>query len=206
MGPDSAKTAKRRITIITGTPGVGKHTVAKTLAQMTNDRHVIIDVNDSARKAGLYEHGKDVINVDTERLARAIKQDVKNPASYIAVGHMAPYVIKPSKDVVFVAVLRRNPYELLKVYKERGYPHAKSCENAGAEVLGVIAHDVFASSYARTGQFDTTNGGAGQAAKSILDAVCGKKMPWKPTDWLHDKDASRMLEDFFPDWPQYHRK
>lgn len=206
MSRDSTKTARRRIIIITGTPGVGKHTAAKTLAKMANDKHVIIDVNKSARKAGLYQHGRDIINVDTEKLAHAIKQDVKNPAGYIVVGHLAPYVIKPSKDVVFAAVLRRNPYELLKVYKERGYSHAKSRENAGAEVLGVIAHDVFASSYAKTGQFDTTNSSADQVAKSMLDAICGKKMPWSPIDWLHDKDSSRMLEDFFPDWPQHRSK
>ena len=206
MSRGSTNTVRRRIIIITGTPGVGKHTVAKTLAQMTHDKYIVIDVNESARKAGLYEHNQDVINVDTEKLVHTIKQDIKNPASYIVVGHLAPYAIRPSKDVVFTAVLRRNPYELLKVYKERKYSHAKSCENAGAEVLGVIAHDVFCSSYAKTGQFDTTNSNANQIAKSIRDAMWGKKIPWKPIDWLHDEGAPRMLEDFFPDWPQFSNK
>ncbi len=210
------------IIIITGTPGVGKHTVAKEIMKMTADWH-IIDVNESARKAGLYEynidahtndvhyttskHNKNTIDIDTDKLSNIIKQEIKASKNYIVVGHLAPYVIQATKEVIFVAILRRDPYDLLKVYKDRGYTDLKSRENAGSEALGVIAYDTFAASYNRIGQFNTTKRDPKKVARGILDVIhdirhnnkssdynsqhpISKKNiePWKPIDWMRDDD------------------
>lgn len=223
--------AKKHIIIITGTPGVGKHTVANEITKMTDDWH-IIDVNKSARRAGLYEYDIDehtddatyttkqhrnVIDIDTDKLADAIKQEITAPRNYIVVGHLAPYVVQATKEVIFAAILRRDPYDLLKVYQNRGYTDVKSRENAGSEALGVITHDTFAASYAKTGQFDTTKKDPKKIAKMILDAACEtchnphdttdkNTESWKPIDWMQDDDNGtptpktlRMLDDFFKD-------
>lgn len=241
---ETTKQKRSHIMIITGTPGVGKHTVAKAITQMTNDWQHIIDINESAYRAGLLDEYTDCnnnnnkqnndkhnksIEVDTDKLAHIIKQNIKVPKNYIIVGHLAPYVIQATDNVIFAAVLRRNPYDLIKVYKKRGYTHSKSRENAGAEILGIITHDTFLASYKRTGQFDTTEKNPRKVARMILDAMYAtyhdnynnspksivdkNSAPWRSIDWLRDNDSKdntssvskqtqRMLEDFFPNLPQ----
>jgi len=48
---------------------------------------------------------------------------------------LAPYVLD-LQQVKIMIVLRRNPYDLITVYKDRNYTDEKSIENAGSEVLG----------------------------------------------------------------------
>ena len=56
------------------------------------------------------------------------------------VGHLAPYVLEKNKVKIMI-VLRRSPYDLIPVYKERKYTDEKSRDNVGSEVLGIITHD-----------------------------------------------------------------
>ena len=44
-----------------------------------------------------------------------------------------------------VIVLRKNPYDLVEIYKERKYQDSKIKENVGSEILGVIANDALKS-------------------------------------------------------------
>ena len=86
----------------------------------------------------MFEKNDDTNDVDTEKLKQILKQKISLKS--IIVGHLAPYVLEKNQ-VKNVIVLRRNPYDLLNVYKERGYSDEKSRENAGSEILGVTAFD-----------------------------------------------------------------
>ena len=198
----------RRIVMITGTPGVGKHTVTKHLAQMA-PTWKIIDVNESARRAGLlndYSHTKGIA-IDTDDLYHIMKHDIlAEPGDYVVIGHLAPYVT-PQNDVILAVILRRNPYDLAKTYRERGYSESKSLDNTGAEVLGTIAYDTFAASYASTRQYDTTGQNPKDTAHRIFCAMrraCGithdtdQTDASEPVDWLCDicnKDGATLVND-----------
>ena len=229
----------RRIILITGTPGVGKHTVAGALqsrmAQAGDAGWQIVDINEVARTEGLldaagsYDPASDTTDVDAGALSGATRGALAAPGRYIVVGHLAPYVI-PADDVVLAAVLRRNPYELIRVYEERGYSERKAKENAGAEMLGTISFDTYAARYGATGQYDTTGREAQETARVILadaERVCrggggnkggnsrapqatppdspdagGAREPGERIGWLADKTAyEKMLKDIMPDWP-----
>ena len=115
--------------VITGSPGVGKHTISKKIAKRLG--YAIIDTNRVAADAGLA--GPDGV-VDTDMLG-----SMMGPTDEaVIVGHLAPYALDAGQTGT-VIILRRNPYELVRVYQSRGYPEEKIRDNAGSEILGVIA-------------------------------------------------------------------
>lgn len=229
----------RRILLITGTPGVGKHTVARAAqSQMAQEGKgdedwQTVDINETARMAGLldaegsYDPASDTTDVDTGALSDVVRDALAAPGRYIVVGHLAPYVV-PADDVVLAAILRRNPYELIEVYEERGYSARKARENAGAEMLGIISFDTYAARYGATGQYDATGRGPQETARVILadmGRVCrdgsgsgsgrapqatspgagdagNARGPGERIGWLADEASyERMLRDIMPGWP-----
>ena len=118
--------------VITGTPGVGKHTITDMIAKRLG--LAVVDVNAVAISSGLFQDGE----VDVSTLGEIIKDSLAEPS--IIIGHLAPYLLYP-EQAKQVIVLRRNPYELLDTYKKRGYPDRKKMDNAASEILGVIFHD-----------------------------------------------------------------
>ena len=119
--------------MITGSPGVGKHTIAIILAEQL--RLDIVDVNDIAIKNSLV-NSEGIVNVD--ELCIKLKKNINN--NNIIVGHLAPYALQ-TNQISAAIVLRKSPYSLENIYTERGYTYTKSLENLGAEILGVIVHD-----------------------------------------------------------------
>lgn len=237
--------------IITGTPGVGKHTIGKLLAAET--RWPIMDLNELACKAGLSDarsrggkkagmaaghhipaagggnadgappakHPADPAGaVDVDELACTTGLQLGEMGRCIVIGHLAPYVV-PAERAVLAAILRRSPQDLVQVYKERGYSPEKARQNAGAEILGVVAHDAFSAFPKKAVQFDTTRKKPGDTAKRILDAADMQDRrargalssrdaggaatpPNAPSaaagdtvDWLGDAARDGMLETFF---------
>jgi len=59
------------VLVLTGNPGVGKHTVSKKLAKILG--YEIIDVNKEAVKVGMSEQN-DSIDVDVEKTQRILKE------------------------------------------------------------------------------------------------------------------------------------
>lgn len=79
--------------VITGNPGVGKHTVSKKLSQKLG--FPIIDLNQIAIQNKIYQKHDHALDVDTKKLAKIIKKFLKKDT--IVVGHLAPYVIEKSQ-------------------------------------------------------------------------------------------------------------
>ncbi|MDE1867466.1 MAG: AAA family ATPase, partial [Thaumarchaeota archaeon] len=106
--------------IITGNPGTGKHTVAKILAK--NLKLELVDINKIAISEGAAEKNGQVFDVDVRKLKKILNNNM--PSNALLVGHLAPYIISKNK-VEIAVVLRRNPYNLERVYKKRKYNKKK---------------------------------------------------------------------------------
>jgi len=102
--------------VITGNPGVGKHTIARKLGAELG--FAIIDLNQIAITKGIFEKKGSTLDVDVNKLSRVVKKMIKR--NTIVVGHLAPYVV-PRRQVKFALVLRKSPYKLISVYKKRKY-------------------------------------------------------------------------------------
>lgn len=180
--------------VITGNPGVGKHTIAKKISQKMN--FSIIDTNILAKDSGIIEKQEDTNDVDTQKLANIIKQIELDEK--IVVGHLAPYVLEKNQVKIMI-ILRRNPYHLETVYKERNYSENKIKENIGSEILGVITHDTMEKFEEKAFQVDVSEKNIEQVVEKVLQVI-SKKGNNDQVDWLNLVTKNNDLEKFFAHW------
>jgi adenylate kinase len=156
--------------VITGNPGVGKHTSAKIIAEKIDAE--IIDINNVAIDNNAIGKNTDLgFEVDVKRLVRLLEKLLKIKGNLVIVGHLAPYVLKTS-GISLVAVLRRSPYELEKTLKKRGYSIDKVRENVASEILGTSLYDSLKTFGKRkVAEFDTTGKTPDETADEILAAL-----------------------------------
>lgn len=134
---------------ITGSPGTGKKTIGKVLAEMTGLEFLSINEFAITNKFGTFK-GKE-FEVDLLRTKRSI-----NTRGKIVCGHLLPYVV-PSASLDYVAVLRCSPRVLRKRYIARNYFGSKINENLEAEFIGVVAAEaLFVYGRRKLAEFDTT--------------------------------------------------
>ena len=188
--------------VITGSPGVGKHTIANEI-ERTWKISELIDINKIAIDAGLVEQSQDVIEVDVNRLKKHLEPIVSDiPRLHwmgrtgLIVGHLAPYVLDV-KHAHPCIVLRRNPYKLLDVYKKRGYAEKKIKDNLGSEILGIITNDAINTfGEEKTFQVDTTDHTPKELAVRIHDIYYGEDNG-DNIDWLPLIQEKNDFKTFF---------
>jgi adenylate kinase len=185
--------------VITGNPGVGKHTTAKIIAEKINAD--IIDINDVAIDNNATGKKTDLgLDVDVKRLVRLLEKQLKAERDLVIVGHLAPYVLKPV-GISLVAVLRRSPYELEKTLKKRGYSVDKVRENVAGEILGTSLYDSLQTFGKRkVAEFDTTGKTPKETTDEILAALQKKsksKSKLIGTDWLNLVSEKGDMRRFF---------
>ena len=177
--------------VITGNPGVGKHTITKKISEILN--FPIVDINIVAKDLELYEKNENTNDVDTQKLAKILgerKLDEK-----IVVGHLAPYVLEKNQ-VKIIIILRRNPYDLELVYKERNYSEIKIKENIGSEILGIITHDTIEKFEEKAFQIDVSEKNIQEVVRKVLEII-SKKEGNEEVDWLNLVTKNNDLEKFF---------
>jgi adenylate kinase len=185
--------------VITGNPGVGKHTTAKIIAEKINAD--IIDINDVAIDNNATGKKTDLgLDVDVKRLVRLLEKQLKAERDLVIVGHLAPYVLKPV-GISLVAVLRRSPYELEKTLKKRGYSVDKVRENVASEILGTSLYDSLQTFGKRkVAELDTTGKTPKETTDEILAALQKKsksKSKLIGIDWLNLVSEKGDMRRFF---------
>jgi len=185
--------------VITGNPGVGKHTIAKIIAEKINAD--IIDINDVAIDNNATGKKTDLgLDVDVKILVRLLEKQLKAERDLVIVGHLAPYVLKPV-GISLVAVLRRSPYELEKTLKKRGYSVDKVRENVASEILGTSLYDSLQTFGKRkVAEFDTTGKTPKETTDEILAALQKKsksKSKLIGIDWLNLVSEKGDMRRFF---------
>lgn len=178
---------------ITGNPGVGKHTISKEI--LKHVKYSILDINQIAKDSDLIEPNDGTNDVDVEKLGKIINQKIFD--SNLIVGHLAPYVIEPEK-IEKIIVLRRNPYELLDVYKDRGYSEEKAKENAGSEILGIVYFDTITKFRGKVYQIDVSGKSIKEVSDIVLSIIKGNHFS-EEVDWLNMIVEKNDLRKFFAD-------
>ena len=179
--------------VITGNPGVGKHTITEEIAEKLE--LPILDINSIAKDAGLFEKNKDTYDVDIGKLEKILEQKISEKK--VIVGHLAPYVLDKNK-VKIVIVLRRDPYDLISVYKERRYTDEKSKENLGSEVLGIIAHDTISKFQEKAFQINTSGKSIREVVEKVMTLISSNEGN-EEVDWLDLITKKNDLKKFFND-------
>ena len=167
---------------ITGSPGTGKKTVGRVLAEMTGREFLSMNEYAINHKFGTFKDKE--FELDLRRTKRSIDTRGK-----IVCGHLLPYVF-PRSSLDFVAILRCSPTVLRKRYVVRSYPESKITENLEAEFIGVVASEAL-SVYGRRrlAEFDTTRTkNPSTVAKRILEAMRNSRLRrFGQIDWMRSR-------------------
>jgi adenylate kinase len=179
--------------VITGNPGVGKHTITEEIADKM--KLSVLDINSIAKDSGLFEKNGDTNDIDIEELEKILKQKISE--KNIIVGHLAPYVLTKNQVKIMI-VLRRSPYDLISVYKKREYSDNKIKENAGSEILGIIAHDAINRFQENVFQINVTEKTIPQVVEKVVRVISGNE-DIEEVDWLELVRKNNDLGKFFVD-------
>jgi len=188
-----------RVIAITGTPGVGKSTVAKALASRLGGLY--ISVGDLVTKEKLIvetDEKRDTVVADIRKLRNRMRTLVKKTdGDLILDGHYV-YDVIPKTIETFVFVLRRDPTRLETILRQRGYDENKVSENLGAEALDVcLIGTLRRFGYGRVDEIDVTYMSTEAVVDEILEVLRGEKeMKVGRVDWLGKLEEEGILEPF----------
>lgn len=182
--------------VITGNPGVGKHTTAFELKKILD--MVLIDINDLAVQHHAFLQTPN-LEIDSRKIAAIIESKLGESQRTVIVGHLAPYVLK-KEWIDLTIVLRRSPYAILSTLESRNYSVEKIRENVASEILGVILYDsVQCFGKEKIAELDTTQTTSTEICEKIISLIkgnMGRKIG--VVDWLslvnERGDVGRFLE------------
>ncbi len=179
--------------VITGNPGVGKHTITQLIADKM--KLSIIDINKIAKDSELFEKNGDTNDVDVELLEKILGSKISENS--IIVGHLAPYVLRKNQVKIMI-VLRRSPYDLIPVYEDRKYDDDKIRDNVGSEILGIITNDAMDKFQEKTFQINVSGKTVVEVFEKIMSVIMNKKGN-EAVDWLELVRKNNDLGKFFAD-------
>jgi adenylate kinase len=188
-----------RVIIITGTPGVGKTTVATELAKSLSSN--VLDVSELVQKENLVSMSDDrreTLIADMKKLRTRVRGILaKTKDSIVIEGHYA-YDVVPKSANIMTFVLRRDPDDLEQKLRKRGYDDRKISENIAAEVLDVcLIGAIRRLGKDRLHEIDVTHSDVGTVVNEILEVLNGKREPASgKIDWIAKLEAEGKLENF----------
>jgi len=190
----------KRVILVTGTPCVGKTSVARLLTSRLDAFYV------NLTELALHENlvsGKDEergsIIVDENRTRRKIREIVEDcdKSEIIVDGHYAVSVV-PKELTTHVFVLRRDPVELRKLMEQRGFSERKLWENLASEILDVClceALNVYENG--KVCELDVSCKSVEEIVDEVLDILNGsKECRVGVVDWLGKLESEDLLEEF----------
>ena len=192
----------KRVILISGTPSVGKTTLARKLAEQLTAKY--INLTELAKNEHL------IFSEDKERETNIIDEAkircklkaliIKTNGDIIIDGHYAA-AVTPKNLVTNVFVLRRNPIELRKVMQERGYSQKKQNENLAAEILDVcLVEALQKQDTSKICEIDITAKSIENTLGEILAVLKGEKKCYTGiVDWLGVLEREGKLDDYLKD-------
>jgi adenylate kinase len=196
-----AKSSKgvKRVVLITGTPCVGKTSVARLLSSRLNA--ILVNLTELALHENLISgvNGElDSIIVDEVRLRRKISVVIeKSDRDVVVDGHYAVHVV-PKRFVSHVFVLRRDPVELRGFMEKAGFSGRKLWENLAAEILDVCLFDAI-KVYGKdvVCELNVTGKSQEEVVKEILGAINERvKCRVGVVDWLGKLEIEGLLDEY----------
>jgi adenylate kinase len=190
----------KQVILITGTPRVGKTSVAQALAnrlqaQNVNLTELAISENLVLRKDK--RRGSTIVSLRRmkNRISQIIRDCAKN--SIIIDGHYAPNVV-PKKLVTHVFILRRNPVELRRLMEESGFSGPKLWENLASEILDVCLVDALnAHGLNNVCEIDVSGRTTEETMNNILAVVEGRSACHVGiVDWIGTLEKQGLLDQY----------
>jgi adenylate kinase len=177
----------KRVILITGTPCVGKTTLANKLAEQLKAQY--INLTDLAKKENLVvgeDKERHTTIIDETKMRRKLRVIIQKAETDVIVdGHYAA-AVTPKALVTNVFVLRRSPVELREFMRKRGYTESKQEENLSAEILDVcLVEALRKQDKVNVCELDVTGKPLENTLGEVLAVLEGKKKCYTGcVDWL----------------------
>lgn len=190
----------KRVILVTGTPCVGKTTVAHLLTSKLNAFYV--NLTELAIKEKLIlgkDEERNSIIINEESMAQKILEIVKKckKSDIIIDGHYAVHVVH-EKIGTKVFVLRRNPIELKKILEQEGFIGGKLWENLASEILDVCLYEAL-SFYTKEKicEIDVSGKKVEKVVNEILEILNKSRRCYVGVvDWLGKLESEGLLAKF----------
>ncbi|MGC9012140.1 adenylate kinase family protein [Thermogladius sp.] len=170
--------------VVAGTPGVGKSTVSRLLAERIGGTYV--DLSELVVREGLYDYYDPETNsyvINEERVSARVRELCESGRGVVISTHY-PEVLD-SEVVDVVVVLRLDPRELIARLRSRGWSVKKVAENVMAEVLSVVLSNAVARfGTGKVVEVDVTGKTPEEVVDELLHKVRGGTTPGGYIDWL----------------------
>jgi adenylate kinase len=174
--------------LITGTPGVGKTTQCRKLAQWLSVPCVTVGELLVKTPFVRYLPELDTYEIIDLGGARALVYEAAKPNSIVDT-----HVVELSPDPEVVVVLRKAPDRLYEELKERGWPLRKILDNVWAEMLDVV----YTQALERWGdvvQIDVTWRTPEETFELLKLCIGEKKCKSDEVDWLGYAEEKGFLD------------
>ena len=190
----------KRIILVTGTPAVGKTTIASLLASKLDATH--IDLTELVKREKLIsgvDEKRETLIADIDQISKRLQKIIRASKRDIIVdGHYGVDVI-PANDINLVLVLRRSPDELKKEMEKRGFREKKLRENLAVEILDICLWEAVSTcGQGKVCEIDVTGREIEEVVEEAILVLKGKKKCRVGiVDWLAKLDRENRLPDFF---------
>ncbi len=186
------------IILVTGTPGVGKTTVAKKLAEVLKINYLHVSSFVIERKLYTeYDPIRQSFVIDEDKVIEELNKYIQGKD--LVIETIYPSLISKADKVV---VLRKNPLLLYDELKMRGWNDIKIAENVMSEALDVILSEALETfSEEKICQIDVTSKTVDKVVNAILSWKCENNPNWladpKIQDLIFflDKIINRVAEE-----------
>jgi len=184
---------------ISGTPGTGKTSIARTLSQVLNIPY--LDLSSYVVNNKLYTYYDEERNsyvIDEDKVRASVINMYREKGPMIISSHYIEIIPRDIFEIVFI--LRRNPLELIDVLTSRGWPSHKIAENVEAELLSICTLNVideFGDDIVV--EIDVSSKSLDDVVQEIVDILHKSKTSSRgiSIDWtttLSEKDLEKVLK------------
>jgi adenylate kinase len=191
----------KQVILITGTPCVGKTTLAKQLANNLDALYVNLTDYAKQNKLTLGEDTeRNTTIVDEEKMQQALSATINQSEKSVVVdGHFAASVV-PSSLATHVFVLHRSPIELKEFMQKAGFSEAKMYENLSAEILDVCLVEALEKQEGKVCEIDVTSKTVEETLTEVLAILRGEKKCFSGfVDWLGMLEREGLTDQYLKD-------
>lgn len=175
---------KRKVIAISGSPGTGKSTIARLLAEEFD--YKLLDLNEVIKEEEIYEEDSEGTRlVEQQELRNIFDRVLEDETGDIVIDGLLSHLLR-GDQVTNIIVLRTNPEELENRLKRRGYSGSKLKENLDSEALGIILGEAIQEhGVSNIFEIDTTGITPAKVVEKFREALKGREN-LKPgsVDWL----------------------